>query len=278
VSASRGRKADADADSVQPSVRPRDEDQTFERIVDEGAQRLGRSWVQLIATGLLGGLDIGVGVLAMLLVERQTHDPLLGGLAFATGFIALTLARSELFTENFLVPVVAVVAKTATLGALARLWVTTLVTNLVAGWLVAALLMVALPGLKVVAVETARAYVDLGVTWQAAALAVVGGMLVTLMTHLQHTTESDGVRLVPAVIVGFVLTVGHINHAIVASIFSFAALIAGAPFGYADWAQMATVAIVGNLIGGLALVTMLRLMQVPHKVAEARDDGRDPDA
>jgi hypothetical protein len=41
-----------------------------------------------------------------LLVEELTHNPLLSGLAFSAGFIALTLARSELFTENFLVPVV----------------------------------------------------------------------------------------------------------------------------------------------------------------------------
>jgi hypothetical protein len=98
-------------------------------------------------------------------------------------------------------------------------------------------------------------------------------MLVTAMTHLQNSTKSDGVRLVPAVIVGFTLSVGHVNHAVVASIFCFAALIAGAGFGYADWAQMMMLAIAGNAVGGLGLVTVLRLMQVPHKVARARKSG-----
>jgi formate/nitrite transporter FocA (FNT family) len=115
--------------------------------------------------------------------------------------------------------------------------------------------------------------VDLGVTWHAFALAVVGGMLITVMTHLQHTTESDGVRLVPAVIVGVLLSIGHVNHAIVASIDCFAALVAGAPFGYADWGEMVGVAIVGNIIGGVGLVTVLRLMQLPHKVIGERDDN-----
>ena len=78
---------------------------------------LGRSWLQLIATGLLGGLDIGVGVLALLLVEHLTGNrAAVGGLHSRAGFIALTMARSELFTENFLVPVAAVVAKEATGG------------------------------------------------------------------------------------------------------------------------------------------------------------------
>lgn len=166
-------KADGDAAAVEPDVAPRDEEATFDRLVDEGTQRLGRSWVQLIATGLLGGLDIGVGLLAFLLVKHVTNNELLAGLAFSSGFIALTLAGSELFTENFLVPVVAVVAKSGTFIALIRLWATTLVTNLVAGWLLMALFVLALPDLAETAVQTARKYVDLGVTWHAFALAVV---------------------------------------------------------------------------------------------------------
>jgi len=70
---------------------------------------------------LLGGLDIGVGVLAFLLVKHQIHNEMLAGLAFSTGFIALTLARSELFTENFVVPVAAVIAKNGTQAALGQL-------------------------------------------------------------------------------------------------------------------------------------------------------------
>lgn len=263
---------DGDADSVQPDVAPRDEEDTFDRTVDEGEQRLGRSWVQLITTGFLGGLDVGIGFLALLLVEELTGNALLSGLAFSTGFIALTLARSELFTENFLVPVVTVVAKSGTPRALARLWITTLITNLAAGWLLCALLMVAFPSLRETANEVADKYIALGFTWHAFALAVVGGMLITVMTHLQHATESVGVRLVPAVLVGAMLSIGHVNHAIVASLACFAALIAGASFGYVDWLGMLGLAIVGNMIGGLGLVTLLRLLQLPHKVIEARDD------
>lgn len=257
-------------DAIEPDVAPDDEEETFDRTVDEGRQRLGRSWVQLIATGPLGGLDVGVGVLALLLVKHLTGNPVLSGLAFSAGFIVLTLARSELFTENFLVPVAAVVAKEAGGVALLRLWSVTLVTNLIAGWLLAGLLMLAFPDLRRTAGDVAANYVGPTGLATAFALAVVGGMLVTVMTHLQHSTESDGVRLVPAVVVGSILAIGHVNHAVVASILSFAALIVGAEFGYADWARMVVLAVAGNAIGGLGLVTLLRLLQVPHKVARAR--------
>ncbi|MGH4017485.1 MAG: formate/nitrite transporter family protein [Pseudonocardiaceae bacterium] len=261
---------------ADPVVPQRDSEYTFERLVDEGEQRLGRSWPGLITTGLLGGFDVGVGVLALLLVEAATHSVLLGGLAFSLGFIALTLARSELFTENFLVPVTAVVAKNASLLSLGRLWAVTAVTNLVGGWIFVAIILVGFPALRATAVEVGSFYIELGTTWHAFALAVIGGVLITLMTHLQHATDSDGVRLVPAIAIGFLLGAGKINHAIVASLLCFAALQAGAPFGYADWLGMFAFAVLGNMIGGLGLVTVLRLLQVPHKVLAERHTSQQP--
>ncbi len=259
-----------------PDVPQQDSEETFDRLVEEGRQRLGRSWIGLVATGMLGGLDIGVGVLALLLVEHATQSEVLGALAFSIGFVALTMARSELFTENFLVPVVAVVARKAPLLSLARLWTGTTVTNLAGGWAITGIVMAGFPALRGTAVAAGRSYIELGITWRAFALALVGGLLITLMTHLQHSTESDGVRLVPAVLMGFLLGAGKVNHAIVASLVSFAALQAGAPFGYADWLGLFGFAVLGNMLGGLGLVTVLRLLQVPHKVLAERDQHPQP--
>jgi formate/nitrite transporter FocA (FNT family) len=264
-------------EAASPDVAQQDAEETFDRLVAEGEQRLGRSWLGLVATGFLGGLDVGIGVLALLLVEQATHNVLLGGLAFSAGFIALSLAGSELFTEDFLVPVVAVVAKSGTLLGLARLWAVTLVTNLAGGWVVTGLVMAGFPSLRAPAVEAATFYVKLGITWRAFALAMIGGMIITLMTHLQHSTDSDGVRLVPAVVAGFLLGAGRVNHAIVASLVCFAALQAGASFGYPDWLGLLGFAVLGNMLGGIGLVTLLRLLQVPNKVLDERHhNGPDP--
>jgi formate/nitrite transporter FocA (FNT family) len=266
----------SDRSTTTPAVPQQDTEQTFDRLVDEGRQRLGRSWSGLLATGFLGGLDVGVGVLALLLIEQATHSVLLGGLGLSIGFIALTLARSELFTEDFLIPVAAVVAKTATRLSLARLWTMTTLTNLAGGWVITALVMAGFPALHATAIEAGRSYIELGITWKAFALALVGGMLITLMTHLQHSTESDGVRLVPAIVMGFLLGAGKVNHAIVGSLISFAALQVGAPFGYADWLGLFAFTVLGNLIGGLGLVTLVRLLQVPHKVLAERHADTSP--
>ena len=134
------------------------------------------------------------------------------------------------------------------------------------GWVLTGIVIAGFPSLRATAVDAARPYIELGITWRAAALALIGGMLITLMTHLQHATQSDGVRLVPSTLMGFLLGAGQVNHAIVASLVCFAALHADAPFGYADWLGLFALAALGNLIGGLTLVTLLRLLQVPHKV------------
>ena len=115
-----------------------------------------------MVTGLLGGVDVGTGVLAYLLVMEATGSTILAGLAFSIGFVALLLARSELFTENFLVPVAAVAARHGSVGGLVRLWAVSLVANLAGGWGIAWLIMQAFPRLHPTAVEAGTHFADLG--------------------------------------------------------------------------------------------------------------------
>lgn len=261
-----------------PAQRPeepeRELEEAFDRIVAEGKTRLARRMPALISTGLLGGIDIGTGVLAYLLIDHYTGNKLLAGIAFSIGFIALLLARSELFTENFLVPVTAAVAKPGRFGSLLRLWVVTLLGNLVGGWIITWLILTALPELKPQAVTAGMHYATLGISLRSFALAVLAGAVMTLMTRMQHSTESLGVQLVPAVVIGALLPIGQLFHCILDSFFMFSALIAGAPFGYLNWLSALGWAAFGNIVGGVVLVTAIRLLRVPHRVAESRGQER----
>jgi formate/nitrite transporter FocA (FNT family) len=259
--------------AADPEVAETPVEDTVTRAIDEGRRRMSRRTWPLLATGLLGGIDVGTGVLALLFVEHETQNALLAGLAFTIGFIALTLARSELFTEDFLVPVMTVVARQSRFRMLMRLWIGTLLANLVGGWLFTYLVMKGFPQFGDTAITAGGFYVDLGLGGKAFALSVIGGAVITLMTWMQHTTSSSGLRLVPAVTTGFLLAGAQLNHAIVNSLLMFAALHTGrAPFGYAEWAQTAGFAAVGNIVGGVVLVTLLRLFQSPHTIAEERDN------
>src|SRR5437764_5304120 len=159
---------------------------TLESSVDEGDVRLQRSLRTLAATGLVGGADVALGVFALLLVKQATHSEVLASLAFSIGFIALLLAHSELFTENFLLPVVAVVARRGRVGDIVRLWVGTAGANLVGGWIVMGLVMTGFPDLHGTAVEVATRYMALGITWRALAIGVLGGAAITCMAWLER--------------------------------------------------------------------------------------------
>jgi formate/nitrite transporter FocA (FNT family) len=254
-----------------PSVAEQPVEEAVLRAIDEGRRRISRRTSALLSTGLLGGIDVGTGVLALLFVEHETHSKLLAGLAFSIGFIALSLARSELFTEDFLVPVTTVIARQARFRMLIRLWVGTLVANLVGGWLFTLLIVKGFPQFEKTAIEAGAHYVDLGFGVKAFSLAILGGAVITLMTWMQHTTTSVGVRLVPAVTAGFLLGGAQLNHAIVNSLLMFTSLHTGhAPFGYLQWAETAGFAALGNIVGGLGLVTLLRLFQSPHTIRNER--------
>ena len=142
------RDPDSPEDPESGSVRREPEvEEAFDRLVSEGSDRLNRPLVPLLATGFLGGIDVGIGVLAYLVVYRETGQPLLAAAVFPIGFIALLLARSELFTENFLVPVTARVAGRGSWLRLLRLWLVTLAANLAGGLVMAGLIVVARPDL-----------------------------------------------------------------------------------------------------------------------------------
>lgn len=240
---------------------------TFDASVSEGEQRLNRSGGNLAATGLMAGLDVGFGVLALMFVQDQTGSELLGGLAFTVGFFALFLGRSELFTENFLVPVTTVVAGKGTVRQLLRLWSGTYVTNLIGGFIVAALLVRAYPDLNETAVALGDKITERGISMESFMLAVLAGAAITLMTWMVRNAATEGGQLLAVAAFGFLLAATHMNHVVVISIKMFAGLqVGGTTYGYGDWLALSSFSVLGNMIGGLGLVTLLRLVQIgrPH--------------
>ncbi len=248
--------------------------QAFDRVVSQGAQRLHRTWREVLTTGLAGGLEVGVGVLALLAVYAETGSHLLAGLAFSVGFVALLLARSELFTEGFLLPVTAVVAKRASGGQLARLWSGTLVANLVGGWLFMWLVAHGFPQLAPTMVESARFFVEAPLDLRAVCLAFLGGTVITLMTRMQNGTTADGAKIAAAVAGAFVLAGLQLFHSILDSLLVFGAIHTGtAPFGYGEWLAWFWYTTLLNMAGGLLVVTLLRLVRSKDLLERERADA-----
>lgn len=235
--------------------------ESFDNTVTEGAERLHRTWRGTLITGFFGGLEVGLGVMAYLAVLHQTEDHLLAGLAFSAGFVALMLAHSELFTENFLMPVAAVVAREGSVGQLAKLWGGTLVMNLLGGWIFMWLVVQAFPAWHPTLAESGRHFTEAPFDLQSIVLAVLGGSTITLMTRMQQGTDSDVAKIVATVIGGFLLAGLQLFHSILDSLMIFGAIQAGAPITYLQWLGWFGYTLLFNMLGGLLLVTALRLLR-----------------
>src|SRR3954454_12549520 len=90
----------------------RDPGELWGQSAEEGRRRLSRGPAGLAATGFVGGVDVMLGVMALTVVSGalavglpEAIAQVVGSLVSGIGLFLLVIGRSELFTDNFLVPI-----------------------------------------------------------------------------------------------------------------------------------------------------------------------------
>lgn len=225
------------------------------------------------STAFIAGVTVVFGIVALgLVTELVAPDlghgvaKLSGAIAFGIGMVFLVVGRSELFTENFFDPVAAAAEdrEPRALLALGQLWGIVLVFNFAGGAVMAAVFSVpgALPAgahdvLAMVAEDIADK--DAMATF---ARAVAAGTLLTLLSYLLHAVDSVGARMVLAHLVGFFLALGPFDHVIVSGLHLLFGVWVGGDVGYADLGRNVVLALPGNVLGGLLLMTLTHAVQV----------------
>jgi formate/nitrite transporter FocA (FNT family) len=91
------------------------------------------------------------------------------------------------------------------------------------------------------------------------------------MTRMQHGTDAVIGKIAAAIAAAFLLAGLQLFHSVLDSLLIFGALATGdAPFGYLDWLGWFGYTVVGNVVGGLVLVTLLRLLRSKDRLREER--------
>ena len=247
-------------------------EEILERTREEGRRRLSRPPLETSATALLGGFDIAFGIAAYAAAAAAVSSSvgpdvahLVGAVAFGVGFVFVVVGRSELFTENFLVPVAGLErGRRGSYYKLLQLWSVALLLNLVGGSLLAVLLTSSgvLPDGSDEALTRLSEHVA-GYAFSTSLIsAVLAGALMTLMTwFVEGAAASTGVRIVMAWIVATLISLGVFNHAIVSTVELVFGMRYGASVDFGDLFANLGISVAGNVLGGLGLVTFVRFIQ-----------------
>lgn len=243
--------------------------QIHENVLRPAEHEIRRSAKALFLSALAAGLVIGFSVLAGSFAAQVAPPPYehaAAAAAYPLGFIFVIMARSELFTENTLVPVVPLLERRdlETLTLVARIWTLLLVGNLVGTLLFA----ITLARTEVLRPEFAAELLQLsrqateGTFWETAYAAVFAGWLMALLAWLLASTTSTLAQIVLIWLCTAPISALHFRHSIVGSTEAFYR----AALGDAGWGTMVgdfvVPAVLGNAVGGVLLVALLNYGQV----------------
>ncbi|MFD1640527.1 formate/nitrite transporter family protein [Halohasta litorea] len=247
-------------------------DEIFRRAVDEGQRRLDQSTLELVSTSFIAGFTIVFGIAALgaveALVEPQFGDAatVAGALTFGIGVVFLVVGRAELFNENFFDPVATAVDHDESwiVGPLVRLWTLTFLFNFVGGGLFALVVAVdgALPAGSGHVLRTVAAQIAGRTPLTVFASAIIGGALVSLLSYMLEGVDSVGSQMALAYSVGFLLALGPFDHVVVTGLHVFLGVLFGAQISPNQWGVVLGVGTIGNLVGGVGLVTLSHVAQV----------------
>ncbi len=241
--------------------------QVFASAVEVGEEELKRSSVALAFSGLAAGIGMGLSGLgsAALLsaVGAGKTGYLIAALLYPLGFIAVIVGRAQLFTENTLFPVILVLARRRHLRNTARLWAIVFVTN-VLGALVFAVLMVCTsaldPGMRA-ALEHLGSQAMHGSWAHLFWAGVAGGWIIALVAWVVSASRFTIAQVFLIWLLTFVVGAAHLAHCIAGSAEILATVLGGhaSVAGYLHWLSAATL---GNVVGGVVIVSVLNYAQV----------------
>ncbi|HEY1808947.1 MAG TPA: formate/nitrite transporter family protein [Acidobacteriaceae bacterium] len=265
-------KIESEVKDAPPQSKQRDLDrptanEIYEQVSRNARRELQRPAKALAVSGIVGGLTMGLTGLSVSVVSAllgpAPWSQFVAQLFYPMGFMAVILGRGQLFTENTLYPVALILAERRYWGRTARLWAIVFPSN-VAGALLFALLAARTRALQppilhaLVVMGTQAASPDMRhIFWTG----VVGGWIIAMVAWLVSGSHSITGSVAIIWALTFVVGMGHFAHCIATSGEILSAVLAhSVPVGhYFRWLLAATL---GNICGGVVLVTLLEYGQV----------------
>lgn len=232
-----------------------------------GEEELGRGAAALAWSALAAGLTMGFSMLARALMHRHLEGVpgrfLLESLGYCFGFLAVILARQQLFTENTLTAVLPLLSRPSAgrFVRLLRLWGIVLAGNLVGAGLFAWGLL----HLDQFDAATHAAFRSLGEevlhneTWSMFSKGLLAGWVIAMMVWMLAAAEQARLAIILACT--WVVGIGGFTHVVVGSAEVLYLVFAGLA-GSGDYLRFALPTLAGNVVGGSLIFALISHAQV----------------
>lgn len=223
-------------------------------------------WWSALASGLVIGFSFLAGAYLMTLVP-EAYQRAAAAAGYPLGFIFVVLARSELFTENTLEPIIPLLHRrdAKTLGQTLRLWGMLLLGNLV-GALIFGFVLARTDVVSDADTQHALAKLAAESTSDGFGLtfyhAIFAGWLIALMAWLLASTRDTIAQIVLIWLTTAPIAAFGFRHAIAGSVEAFFRVAADTASLGNMLGSFIVPAVLGNIVGGVVLVALLNYGQV----------------
>jgi len=230
-------------------------------IREEGEAQLDRHLGAIAWSALAAGLSMGFSFLTVAVLQTGLPDApwrhLVAAAGYPLGFLIVILGKQQLFTESTLTAVLPVLTEPSRLPRLLVFWALVLVVNLVGTWLFAfAICHETL--FKPELWAALRALADEAIQdpfWPMLVKSILAGWLIALTVWLLPGAGPSRIWII--FLVTYVVGAAEFSHIIAGSAEAAFAVIGG-QHGLADYVfRFAVPTLIGNTIGGVALVAVL---------------------
>lgn len=243
----------------------------FEAIRQEGEEELARPSSALAWSGLAAGLSMGFSMIAQALLATYLPDakwtPLITKFGYSIGFLIVILGRQQLFTENTLTPVLTLLdcKKISVLKNVVRLWSVVLAANIFGTFLFA----LVVSSISIFEPETYTQFNRIAHDVVSSGFsttffrAIFAGWLIALIIWLLPFAEQAHIWVI--IIITYLIGLGDFSHIIAASVDGFYGVLTHQISLYNFVFKFFIPTLIGNIIGGVAMVAVVNYAQISYK-------------
>jgi len=239
-----------------------------EAIRKDGDEELRRPVSALAWSGLAAGLSMGFSFVAEALIRTYVPAapwrPLITNFGYPLGFLIVIVGRQQLFTENTLTAIIPLLARRniTTFSQVMRLWGVVLVANIIGAHIFAWVIgntPVLHPRFQLALGQLATEAAD--VSFGAAILrGIFAGWLIAMVVWMLAATDSNRIPII--IILTYIVGLAGLTHVVAGSVEVLFLVMTGAKSWFAFLGGYMIPTLIGNVLGGVAMVSALNHAQV----------------